>query len=87
MFSILTWIVLGAVAGWLASIIMHTNQRSGCITNIVVGVIGAFVGGIIVSLLGGKGVSGFNLWSIFVALLGSVVFLWIAKKVQGPPKA
>ena len=79
----LTWIIIGAAAGWLGSIIMHT-ERQGCIMNTVIGVIGGFVGGLIVGLLGGTGVNGFNLWSLFVALIGSVVLLWIAKKAGRP---
>ncbi|MDL2252611.1 GlsB/YeaQ/YmgE family stress response membrane protein [Ruminococcaceae bacterium OttesenSCG-928-I18] len=80
--GLLSWIIVGALAGWLASKIMNTDKQMGCLTNIIVGIIGAFVGGLIVGLLGGTGVTGFNLWSIFVALLGSVILLWIVKKVS-----
>ena len=80
----LTWILVGAVAGWLASIIMHTNRRQGCIMNIIVGVIGGFIGGFIVDIFGGTGVRGFNIWSIFVALAGSVILLWLVKKLGAP---
>ena len=73
----LSWIVLGALAGWIASIIMGRNDRQGCITNIVVGVIGSGIGGWIVGFFGGTGVTGFNLYSIFVAILGAVVLLAI----------
>lgn len=75
-----SWILLGALAGWLAGKFMKT-KKMGLLTNIIVGVIGAFVGGFLVSLIGGRGVNGLNLWSLLVALLGSAVFLWIAKKV------
>ena len=54
----------------------------GMIANIAVGIIGAFVGGLIIGIVGGTGVTGFNLWSIAVALLGSVVFIWIVKKIR-----
>ncbi len=77
----ITWIVLGALAGWLAGKFMNTGKM-GLLTNIIVGVIGAFVGGFVVSLFGGQGVSGFNIWSLLVALLGSVLFLWVAKKIR-----
>ncbi len=76
-----SWIILGALAGWLAGKFMNTGKM-GLLTNIIVGVIGAFVGGFLVSLLGGRGVSGLNLWSLLVALLGSALFLWVAKKLR-----
>ena len=75
--GIIGWIVLGALAGWIASIIMGRNDRMGCITNIVVGIIGAFLGGWIFSLFGSTGVTGFNLWSFLVAIVGAVVLLAI----------
>ena len=75
--SIIGWIVLGALAGWVASIIMGRNDRMGCITNIVVGIIGAFLGGWIFNLFGGAGITGFNIWSFLVAVVGAVVLLAI----------
>ena len=75
--SLIGWIVLGALAGWIASIIMGRNDRMGCITNIVVGIVGAFLGGWIFSLFGGTGITGFNLWSFLVAIVGAVVLLAI----------
>ncbi len=75
--SIIGWIVLGALAGWIASIIMGRNDRMGCITNIVVGIIGAFLGGFIFNLFGGAGITGFNFWSFLVAVVGAVVLLAI----------
>ncbi len=75
--SIIGWIVLGGLAGWLASIITGRNDRMGCIANIIVGIIGAFIGGWLVSLIGGTGVTGFNLASFVVAVVGAVVLLVI----------
>ncbi|MCB0210488.1 MAG: GlsB/YeaQ/YmgE family stress response membrane protein [Anaerolineae bacterium] len=75
--GILAWIIFGALAGWIASIITGRNNQMGCITNIIVGVIGAFLGGFIMSFIGGSGVNGFNLYSFFVAVLGAVVLLAI----------
>lgn len=80
--GLISWILVGGIAGWLASKIMNTDHSMGLLANIVVGVIGAFVGGFIVGILGGSGVSGFNIWSVLVALLGSVVFLWVVKKIR-----
>jgi uncharacterized membrane protein YeaQ/YmgE (transglycosylase-associated protein family) len=80
--NLLLFIVLGGIAGWLASIIMHTNARQGVLLNIVVGIVGAFLGGLLFNLLGARGVTGFNLWSLVVALVGAVVLLAIARAVR-----
>lgn len=82
--GILGWIILGGIAGWLASYIAGTNASMGIVANIVVGIIGAFIGGFLFSLLGGEGVNGFNVWSLFVALIGSVVLLWIVRLFMAP---
>jgi uncharacterized membrane protein YeaQ/YmgE (transglycosylase-associated protein family) len=75
--GLLSWIIFGALAGWVASLI--TGRRQGCCLNIIVGVVGAFIGGIIVQLATGRGIHiGFNLPSFAVAILGSVVLLAIA---------
>lgn len=79
--GIIAWIILGLIAGWSASKIMH-GEGSGLVINLVLGVVGAFVGGFLVSVLGGVGVTGFNLWSLIVAVLGAVVVLWIYGMVQ-----
>ena len=75
--GIISWILLGALAGWLASIAVGRNRRMGCAANIVAGVVGALLGGFIMSLLGGSGVTGFNLYSLFVAFVGAVILLAI----------
>ena len=79
--GIILWIVFGGVVGWLASILMKT--RGGIFLDIVVGIIGAVVGGFIMSLVGGVGVVGFNLYSFFVALLGAIILLAIVKAISG----
>ena len=81
--GILSWIILGGIAGWLASIVMKTDASQGIFLNIVVGIVGAFLGGLAFGLLGGEGVTGFNLYSLLVALVGAVLFLWIVKAVRG----
>ena len=75
--GLLGWIVLGGLAGWIASMITRNNARMGLLANIIVGIVGAFVGGFLVNILGGRGVTGFNLWSLLVAVGGAVVLLWI----------
>ncbi|MCK4410242.1 MAG: GlsB/YeaQ/YmgE family stress response membrane protein [Candidatus Eisenbacteria sp.] len=75
--GLLAWIVFGALAGWVASLI--TGRQQGCCLNVIVGVVGAFIGGIIVQLATGRGFSvGFNLASFAIAVLGAVVLLAIA---------
>jgi len=71
----LAWIIVGAVSGWLASLVMKTNGRQGLIMDIVVGVLGAFIGGFLFTQFGSVGVTGFNIWSVFVAFTGAVVLL------------
>jgi uncharacterized membrane protein YeaQ/YmgE (transglycosylase-associated protein family) len=68
--------VLGLIAGFIASKIVN-RQGAGCLLDIVLGIVGAFVGGIIFSELGETGVTGFNIWSLFVAIIGAVVVLVI----------
>jgi uncharacterized membrane protein YeaQ/YmgE (transglycosylase-associated protein family) len=79
----LAWIVLGGAAGWIASMIMHTNASQGIILNIIVGIIGAFIGGFAFNFFGGAGVTGFNLYSLLVSILGAVVLLYVTKIVRG----
>lgn len=76
------WIVLGGLAGWVASMIAKTDKDMGVLANIAVGIIGGFIGGFVVSLLGGEGVNGFNIYSFLVALLGAVILLWIVKAIR-----
>jgi uncharacterized membrane protein YeaQ/YmgE (transglycosylase-associated protein family) len=77
--SILIWIIVGAVAGYLASVIMKTNATQGTVADILLGILGALVGGFIMSFFGAEGVSGLNLYSILVAVLGSVVLIWLGR--------
>lgn len=85
--GILGWIILGGLAGWVASIIMGTNASMGIVANIAVGIVGALLGGFIFSLLGNEdAVSGFNFGSFIVAVIGSVILLWIVKAIRGNDK-
>ena len=77
--SIIVWIIFGALAGWIASLIMNTNRQQGAIGNIAVGIVGALLGGTIVQAFGGAGVSGFNVSSLIVAVFGSIILLAVVK--------
>lgn len=76
------WIVLGALAGWIASMIMKTNAQQGIVLDIIVGVIGAVLGGWLMTFFGQTGVTGFNLYSLVVAVIGAVVLLGIVRMVR-----
>lgn len=76
--GIILWILFGALAGWLASIIMKANHGQGALLNIVFGIVGAIVGGFIANTLGFSGVTGFNLYSLLIAILGAVLVTWLA---------
>lgn len=77
--SILGWILIGGIAGWLGSLVMGTDAKQGLLMNIIVGIAGAFIGGFIAALLGFGGMAGFSLYSLLVATIGSIVLLWIYK--------
>ena len=84
--GILAWIILGGLAGWIASIIAGNNERQGLIGNIIVGIIGAFIGGFLINLFGGSGVTGFNIWSLLVAVMGATLLLFIVRQFRHQPK-
>jgi uncharacterized membrane protein YeaQ/YmgE (transglycosylase-associated protein family) len=73
--NLIVWIVLGGLAGWIASMFTGRNDQMGCWANIAVGMVGAFLGGWLFNLVGQPGVTGFNLWSFLVALVGAFVLL------------
>lgn len=86
MISIIVWIVVGAVAGWVASMIVKTDASMGALANIVVGILGAFVGGWIVGLFGINVAEGqLNFPSVLTAILGAVVLLAIVKMLRRSP--
>jgi uncharacterized membrane protein YeaQ/YmgE (transglycosylase-associated protein family) len=67
-YGIIGWIIIGALAGWIASMITGNSKRMGAGLNILVGIIGGFVGGLVMNLLGGYGITGFNFWSLWFPL-------------------
>jgi uncharacterized membrane protein YeaQ/YmgE (transglycosylase-associated protein family) len=76
--GLIAWLIFGAIAGWIASMIAGTNERQGCLLNIIVGVVGAFIGGFLYSLLTGRQLDfGFDLTSFIVAVAGAVILLFL----------
>ncbi len=73
--SICGWLVLGGLAGWIASMITNRSDQQGCLMNIIVGIVGAAIGGAVIGIFGGGGVTGFNLWSLIVSVIGAVLLL------------
>ncbi len=80
--SILAWVVLGLIAGFIGSKLVNKTGE-GVILDIVLGVVGALVGGYLFSIFGAHGVTGLNLYSLFVAVIGAVVVLLIYHAVRG----
>lgn len=79
----LAWLIVGAIAGWLASIVMKTNSQQGLLMDIVVGIVGALIGGFLFNQFGAAGTTGFNIWSIFVAFVGAIVLLAVLRLMGG----
>jgi len=79
----LGWIVIGGIAGWIASMIQNRDAQMGIGLNIVVGIIGGLLGGWILSLFGVDVAGGNWIFSLFTCLLGAVVLLWIVNMVTG----
>ena len=81
--GIILWIVFGALSGWFASLVVKTDSRQGTIMDIFMGIIGAVVGGFLMGLVGQSGVTGFNLYSLAVSVVGAVVVILIARQLRG----
>ena len=80
--GLLSWIIVGGLAGWLSTKIIKPKKKKGCFSGILLGIVGAIVGGFVVSLVGGTGVTGFNPYSIFVATLGAALLIWLARQFE-----
>jgi uncharacterized membrane protein YeaQ/YmgE (transglycosylase-associated protein family) len=78
--GIILWIVFGAIVGWVASAVMGTSES--LLMDIVLGIVGAVLGGWLMSFLGKSGVSGFNLYSFLVAILGAMVLIAIVRAIR-----
>ena len=80
--SFIAWIILGLIAGFIGSKIVNKSGQ-GLIMDIVLGIVGAIVGGFVFSLFGATGVTGLNIWSLIVSVIGAIIVLWVYHKVAG----
>lgn len=80
--NFLIWILFGALAGWIASLIMKSDGEQGTLTDIILGVLGSLVGNFVFGLFGGPGVTGFNIPSLLVAILGSIILIFIGRRLK-----
>jgi uncharacterized membrane protein YeaQ/YmgE (transglycosylase-associated protein family) len=85
--SIILWIILGALAGWIASMIAGTDAKQGALGNIVVGILGAFLGGWLMQMFGGSDadLGTLNIYSLLVAIAGATLLLFIYRAVSNKP--
>jgi uncharacterized membrane protein YeaQ/YmgE (transglycosylase-associated protein family) len=74
------WLVLGALAGWIAGLIMKSTH--GILEDILLGIIGAFVGGFVMNFFGANGVTGFNFYSLIVAVIGAIILIFIGRQLH-----
>lgn len=72
------WAIFGGVAGWLASMLMKTGSQ-GILMDVVLGVVGGLVGGFLLGFVGIAGVTGFNIYSLVVSVLGAIVLIWLGR--------
>lgn len=77
--NILIWLLFGALAGWIASVVMKNDSSQGIGMDILLGIVGAVVGGFLMNMFGQAGVTGFNLYSILVATIGAIVLIWLGR--------
>jgi uncharacterized membrane protein YeaQ/YmgE (transglycosylase-associated protein family) len=75
--SIVAWIVLGLIAGAIAKALMPGNDPGGFIVTILIGIVGAFLGGFLGNMIADRGLNGFSVWSIILAIVGAMLLLWI----------
>jgi uncharacterized membrane protein YeaQ/YmgE (transglycosylase-associated protein family) len=81
--SLLSWIIVGIVAGWLAKMVIPGEGPRGVLGDLVIGVVGAIAGGWIFNYFGHPGATGVNIGSIVVAFIGAVVVLWLMRQIVG----
>ncbi|NCN45807.1 MAG: GlsB/YeaQ/YmgE family stress response membrane protein [Candidatus Pacebacteria bacterium CG10_big_fil_rev_8_21_14_0_10_36_11] len=78
--NILLWLLLGALAGWLAGVFMKSDHST--VEDIILGIVGSFVGGFIMNFFGQSGVTGFNLYSVIVSTIGAVCVIFLGRVLR-----
>ncbi|MBA2279281.1 GlsB/YeaQ/YmgE family stress response membrane protein [Candidatus Saccharibacteria bacterium] len=81
--GIIAWIILGALAGWIASLIMRTDAEQGAVANVIIGILGALLGGFLMQAFGASGVNGFSFYSLLVAVGGAVLLIAVVRAFRG----
>lgn len=79
--GLVAMIILGGIAGWIASLMTHSS--TGVLMDIILGIVGAIAGGFLMSFFGQPGITGFNLYSLLVAVVGSIILIWIGRLLTG----
>jgi uncharacterized membrane protein YeaQ/YmgE (transglycosylase-associated protein family) len=80
--GIILWVIFGAISGWIASVIMKIDSYQSAVTDIILGIVGAIFGGFLMSLFNQPGVTGFNLYSLIVSVIGAVVIICLGRLIQ-----
>ncbi|HHT98309.1 MAG TPA: GlsB/YeaQ/YmgE family stress response membrane protein [Clostridiales bacterium] len=81
--NIIVWLILGGISGWIASLITSKDSEMGIGSNILVGILGAVLGGWLTGIFGWGPATGLNIWSFFVSIGGSVILLAILSMIKG----
>jgi uncharacterized membrane protein YeaQ/YmgE (transglycosylase-associated protein family) len=81
--SVLSWIIVGIIAGWLAKMVIRGEGPGGVLGDLVIGVVGAIAGGLMFNFFGHPGATGVNVGSVVVAFVGAVVVLWLMRHFVG----
>ncbi len=79
MMNIVLLLIFGALVGWIASLVMGSNNRQGLVMDIVLGIVGSIVGGWVMSLFGQQGVTGFDLYSVVVGVIGAIILIYLGR--------
>lgn len=82
MINFIIWIVFGALAGWIASLIMKTDASQGTVFDILLGIVGSIVGGYLMQFFGQSGVTGFNIYSLVVAVIGACALIFLGRLLR-----
>ena len=83
--GIIIWIIFGGLVGWIASFIVGNERDQGVIFDIVVGIIGSIVGGFVMTFFGENGVTGFNLYSFIISILGAITLIIVIRSLRSIP--